>query len=32
LSFEIEDISSLNGKKAKITTQEENKGILYLLE
>ena len=32
LSFEIEDISSLNGKKAKIATQEENKGILYLLE
>ena len=32
LKFLIEDISSLNGKQAKITTEEENKGILYLFE
>jgi phosphoenolpyruvate synthase/pyruvate phosphate dikinase len=29
--FKIQDLSSLKGKKGKITTEEEDKGIVYLV-
>ena len=32
VKFLLEDLSSLNGKKIKITTESENKGILFLLD
>ncbi len=32
VEFLLEDLSSLNGKKGKIITESEAKGIIYLLE
>jgi len=32
IEFLIDDLSSLTGKKGKIVTESEDKGIIYLLE
>ncbi|MHA1804583.1 MAG: PEP-utilizing enzyme [Promethearchaeota archaeon] len=32
LNLAVEDITSLNNKKAKIITEKDNKGILYLID